>query len=655
MAQTLDQLVIELRADIRGLQASLNTADGNLRKFGSRAEQEASRIDAAFARAGKAIAGYFTAQALFNFSRAAVDTAIRMESLQAKMVAATGSSDAAASSMAFLRAESERLGMNFMSAADGFGSFAAAATRAGISMTDVKQVFQGVSEAATALQLSPERVSLTFMALSQIAAKGVVSMEELRQQLGEQLPIAFDAAARAMGVSQARLVEMVSKGEVTAQEFLPKFGRAIRENLGEAVAKASQTALAQTNRLTNAINDLQVKMAGGKAMQSYTSAVQNMARAISDPDVQDGLAAIASGIGYITEIAVVGIATIARWAATLVSEVGKAEAHVRASGYSDRPSMQGLGMSGRRAAATQAGPMNTGSGPLASADGLLGALGAVPAMGGGSEGVAAKGGKGGKDDKQGLRDRVETLKYQLASETEQLAMEYEKRQELLKEALEKKAITEQEYRDLKLEAELDYKNRFGELWAEEAQQRVQLEEEAQNAILSNRRNMYSALTGLMSQFGGRSKAFAIAAIAVEKAQAMQSVLIESRKSAMAARAWAMAMGGPAAAEAAFAREIMMGQVTAAMIAATGLAQAFGGGGSGGEASDGGGGVSSSGVGGMNAMNNADTPARAQSKNIFINIEGDYFGPEHARKLVNSLNEFMGDGSIKLNVTEARYA
>jgi len=398
----------------------------------------------------------------------------------------------------------------------------------------------------------------------------------------------------------------------------------------------------------NAINDLQVKMAGGEAMESYTAAVRILTDAISDPAVQDGLETIAGGVADITAAAIVGIATLIKWSATLMSELQKTEQQVRASGFSDRPSMQGvLGRINR--AGLPSGPMQTGGSDLASAGGLLGALGG----GGSSSSTGGGGGGSGKDSERDmLGKRVEMLKYQLASESEQLAIEYEKQQELLEEALEKKAITEQTYRDLKLEAELDYKNKFGELWVQEAEDRVRIEEEAQNAILGNRRAMYGALQGLMSQFGGKSKAFAIAAIAVEKAQAIQSVLIESKKAAMAARAWAMAMGGPVAAEAAYAREIMMGQVTAGMIAAAGLAQAFGGGG--GDSSDSGGGGGGSGL----ASNTPGAPGSgvtsSQAKNVFITIEGEYFGPEQARKLVNGLNEFIGDGTIKLNVSEARY-
>jgi len=644
LATTLDQLVIEITATDRGLVAAVNKAKNSFNTLENDSRRSLSVVDAAMVRTARLAATYLGASVFLGFARSSVDAAIKVQALESKMLAATGSAQSAASSMAFLREQSDRLGLNFVSAADGFGSFAAAATRAGLTLDQTKAVFLGVSEAATALQLSPERVGLAFQALSQIAAKGVVSMEELRGQLGEQLPIALDAAARAMGVTQARLIEMVSNGEVSARDFLPRFGDAIRQNLGDAVEKASQGAQANLNRLNNAIVDLQNKMAGGEAIKSYMSAVNSLARAVSDPDVQSGLAAIAEGIGRITEFAVVGIATISRWAAQAISALQQVEAQVQASGYSDAPSRQGLGMAGRRVPTTQQakGPMDTGSAMLAaSGEDLFQGLGRqASSVAGASLGDTV--GSSGRDQLQG---KIDVLRFQLASETEQIQIEHENRQKLLEEALAKRVITEQEFRDLSLEAELDFKNQYGELWAESSEERVRQEEDVANAILSVRRGSVDALSGLLGTLGQKSKAFAIAQIALEKGRGIAEALIAGRVAA----AKALAIYGPTPIGfAAAAKATAFAQLQAGLIAATGLAEvALGGGGGSGSADSAG---SVSGADGQVRESVSGSVQRQAPKEIFITIEGEYFGPTQARKLVNSLNEFVGDGSIKLNVT-----
>ncbi|MBR2691775.1 MAG: tape measure protein [Aquamicrobium sp.] len=297
MAQTLDTLIVELKADIKGLQAGLRTATGEVGRFTGESEQQIGVLSGAIGRARTAFLAFGSAWAGFRVGQNLFNAGAQFEALNSKMLAATGSSEAAAQSMAFLRAETERLGLNFTSTADSFSSFAAAALRSGLSLTEVQQVFLGVSEAATAFRLSNERVQLVFGALSQIAAKGVVSMEELRQQLGESLPIALDAAARGMGVTQAELIKMVERGDLAAKDFLPRFGQAISANLGDAITKASGSATANLNRVNNSLENLKATVAGGGFLQALASSFKAVNEAVNTPALREGLTLIGQVIG----------------------------------------------------------------------------------------------------------------------------------------------------------------------------------------------------------------------------------------------------------------------------------------------------------------------------------------------------------------------
>lgn len=76
------------------------------------------------------------------------------------------------------------------------------------------------------------------VAIQQMAGKGVVSMEELRQQLGEAIPNAIKLMARSLGKTYRQLVDDVSKGTVDAQTALPLMldqFRASFEGSGEAL------------------------------------------------------------------------------------------------------------------------------------------------------------------------------------------------------------------------------------------------------------------------------------------------------------------------------------------------------------------------------------------------------------------------------------
>ncbi len=228
MSQTLEALVVELRADVKGLQTSLQSAASDVKRFSSNAENSVNGFQAAVMRARTAILSLGVAYASFRIGRSIIDAGVQVQAMQNKMQAATGSANVAADALRFVREEANRLGLDIRSASDGFAGFAASSLRAGLTLQQTKDIFIGVSEAATSMRLPAEQVSLIFKALEQMAGKGTVSMEELRGQLGDALPGAFEIAAKAMGKTTAQFSKMVADGEVLASDFLPKFGAAVR-------------------------------------------------------------------------------------------------------------------------------------------------------------------------------------------------------------------------------------------------------------------------------------------------------------------------------------------------------------------------------------------------------------------------------------------
>ena len=79
-----------------------------------------------------------------------------------------------------------------------------------------------------------------MMALGQMVSKGNVSMEELRQQLGERLPGAYSIAARAMGVTEQQLGKLLETGQVVSADLLPKFAAQLQRDMGDAPERAAQ-------------------------------------------------------------------------------------------------------------------------------------------------------------------------------------------------------------------------------------------------------------------------------------------------------------------------------------------------------------------------------------------------------------------------------
>lgn len=247
--------------------------------------------------------GYITNK-IIDLGKSAVNTSMDFQALTNRINAAAGNKSIGADSLAYIREQADRLGLEFRTTADSFAGFEAAALRSGLTLEQTKQIFTDVSTAATSMQLSTDRVQLVFKALEQISGKGTVSMEELRQQLGDSLPGAFEIAAQSMGMTTKAFYDAVANGEVLSSEFLPKFAKAIREQLGGSAEEASTQLRASLNRLNTDLIDsanawgtlLQPSVQKGvEAFRGAAQASTTLANTLNQNQAQIGVVATSVG------------------------------------------------------------------------------------------------------------------------------------------------------------------------------------------------------------------------------------------------------------------------------------------------------------------------------------------------------------------------
>jgi len=91
---------------------------------------------------------------------------------------------------------------------------------AGLDPTDGK--LQALTNSIAKFGGTTDVMHRASIAIQQMAGKGVISMEELRQQLGEAMPNAMSLMAQGLGLSIADLSKKVGKGVVDAQQGLTK-------------------------------------------------------------------------------------------------------------------------------------------------------------------------------------------------------------------------------------------------------------------------------------------------------------------------------------------------------------------------------------------------------------------------------------------------
>jgi len=124
--------------------------------------------------------------------------------------------------------------------------------------------------------LSAGDTSGVLLALQQMVSKGTVSAEELRGQLGERLPGAFQIAARSMGVTTAELGKMLEQGQIMAADFLPRFAEQLRQELGGAAEEAGSRFEAATNRMASAWDQFKATLANSGLMNAATSSLNSL-------------------------------------------------------------------------------------------------------------------------------------------------------------------------------------------------------------------------------------------------------------------------------------------------------------------------------------------------------------------------------------------
>lgn len=116
----------------------------------------------------------------------------------------------------------------------------------------MKGSMQALVDGVAAFGGSEDVLKRSSVALSQMAGKGVIQMEELRQQLGEAMPRATELMARAMGLSYGELVKKVSTGTLEAASSIQALNLEIERVYGGAARAQMQTfngMLANTNAL----------------------------------------------------------------------------------------------------------------------------------------------------------------------------------------------------------------------------------------------------------------------------------------------------------------------------------------------------------------------------------------------------------------------
>lgn len=189
---------------------------------------------------------------LSNFVSRLIDVARETNRVTTALKNVSGGMAQFADNQRFLIDMAKKYGLEINALTGNFAKFTAAASISGMSMMDQRKIFESVSRAVTAFGMSADDSNGVFLALSQMMSKGKVSSEELRLQMGERLPIALQAMAKAAGVSVAGLDKLLKQGKLMSADVLPKFAEALNEMIPNVDTDNLETSV---NRLKNVFTE----------------------------------------------------------------------------------------------------------------------------------------------------------------------------------------------------------------------------------------------------------------------------------------------------------------------------------------------------------------------------------------------------------------
>ena len=248
--QTQSQYNKELRqaqTEFRSLQTRVLQADKAVDKWNRTGERSIG-----FARDLMGAFGVIGGVTLFaTVTTNIINTTKELQGLNNALMLVTDTQENFYNQQLFLSEISEAFGLEIMGLTKQFTQFYVSA-KDKISSQEIQDIFRSISKAGASMGLSVQQQERVFLALNQMMSKGTIQAEELRGQLGEALPGAFGIMAKAVGVTEKELGNMMKAGELLASDVLPKFAQQLEKTYGIENINRIETMTSATNRLSNA-------------------------------------------------------------------------------------------------------------------------------------------------------------------------------------------------------------------------------------------------------------------------------------------------------------------------------------------------------------------------------------------------------------------
>lgn len=303
---------VEASGGLAGIRTSAQSAETGIRGVGTQAtalNEKLGLINRTAHDLRNAFIFAFAIHEVVDFTKNLVDANTEAQRIQFTMQQAFGA-DGAGAQLQYVRDLSQKLGLDFKTAAEGFAQLGASAQGTGIQTSDLRKLFTGLSEAATVLHSSTEDVNGVMIQLAQAMSLGKLQMQDIRA-ISQHLPgtmTALGEAAKRMGTN---LTDALKSGGLEARQFIGALGDVLQERFGEQAKAASHSLNSELNRLRSTLFELQTDGTG--FADTFAEAIAKLNITLSDPAIRQGLKDLITEFGQLASKVVTASAELGKF------------------------------------------------------------------------------------------------------------------------------------------------------------------------------------------------------------------------------------------------------------------------------------------------------------------------------------------------------
>lgn len=296
---------------------ALTALTGAFQRNGAAADQAGSRIANWFGGAGGRTtlsytqrlrgemlglaAGFVGLNAVINVAKGSLESYSTNQAIMSRLLISNGGDAVkAGDDFKYLQAQADKIGFVFQKVAPAFTKFAIAAKSANFSTQETRFVFEKIATSAVKARLSTDELGGVMKAFEQIMSKGTVQAEELRGQLGDRLPGAFQIAARAADMTVEQYTKALTLGEIGSEQVV-----AIARELGKTYGAAAEGAgglLEAQARFQNAQDRFLSSTAEGGFADAYTKFLTKLTNLLNSGEGDKLAQQLSAGFSSVIEV-----------------------------------------------------------------------------------------------------------------------------------------------------------------------------------------------------------------------------------------------------------------------------------------------------------------------------------------------------------------